>query len=653
MACCGNTITGAGSVAVDDGKRVNYVQGMLLGVDDFVQEQAYHRARQHELARELLGYGTVRGLRVTVDAGTARVRVTPGMAWTPSGAPVCVGSEQCCDINAWLASHRDAVRAAFGSPAPSPAPLTLHVVLSYRDCAVDAVPIPGEPCRSDDDLSAPSRLADGFRLELRLDAPPQREEMAVRDFADWIARVPVDTGSPPQGEADFLAALRAAAMAWLAPTSPPPPEDFMLGLPPPGLETTDSLLRAALRLWTTELRPLWRARFGCGPGATAPGGADDAVLLATLQLQVAPEDLQVVLASIVLDESRRPVLLSLRMVQELIAQNPAPEPATSVVAETAYGQLATAGTGSAYARADHSHGTPPLPVLAGDATGPVGTTSVVRLRGRTIEATAPSPGDVLALSSTNTWAPKAMPQPAGSVPAGLSFGGAGVVGTNATYARADHVHPLPALPPAPPVPPAATTPPTTLAFGDTAAVGTETAYARADHRHGAASLPALGGDVTGQIGNVRVVRLRGVPLAKNEPVPGQLLMFDGKNWVPGGVEPFSSGIVAVEPAGNALGATVTASGPARAKATRLNAATLEVVVELREIADADGPRKGFTGHLTPEWSDKTPVLAYLRRIEVAAADAVLLSFVIFASGELPNSLHRVHFTLHRFVPVQG
>lgn len=38
-------------------------KGMLLGVDDFVQEQAWGIARRHELAREVLGYGTVRGCR--------------------------------------------------------------------------------------------------------------------------------------------------------------------------------------------------------------------------------------------------------------------------------------------------------------------------------------------------------------------------------------------------------------------------------------------------------------------------------------------------------------------------------------------------------------------------------------------------------------
>ncbi len=650
MACCGQTPTGAGSVAVDEGKRVNYVQGMLLGVDDFVQEQTYHVARRHELARELLGYGTVRGLRVTVDEGTARVRVTPGMAWTPSGAPVCVGSEQCCDVNAWLAGHRDAVRAAFGSPAPSPAPLSLHVVLSYRDCAVDAVPIPGEPCRSDDDLTAPSRLADGFRLELRLEAPPQREEMAIRDFADWIARVPVDSGSPPQGEADFLASLRAAATAWLAPASPPPPEDFMIGPPPPGLETTDALLRAALRLWTTELRPLWRARFGCGPGATAPGGADDAVLLATLHLDVAPEDLQVVLASIVIDESRRPVLLSLRMVQELIAQNPVPEAGESVVAETTYGQGPATGSSVAYARADHSHGTPPLPLLAGDATGPTSATVVERLRGRAIDATAPAAGDVLALTAANTWAPKAMPQPSDAAPAALVFGGAGAAGGNAAFARADHVHPLPDLPP---VPTAATTAPTTLAFGDGALVGRAIAYARADHRHGVASLPALAGDVQGAITTSRVGALQGIPLDAEKPVPGRLLVFDGKAWTAGGVEPFASGVVELEIA-RSLAAGVTASTPAAAKASRLDAATVEVTVELGRVPDADGPRAGFSGSLTPAWNEKAPVTAYLRRIDAVSADTVLLVFVLRASGgELPSGPQGIHFTLHRFVRARG
>ena len=79
MGCCGQTTStataGSGTTTLDTGKRVNYTQGMLLGVDDFVQEQEWGMARRHELAREVLGYGTVRGLQVTLDAGTPRVRV--------------------------------------------------------------------------------------------------------------------------------------------------------------------------------------------------------------------------------------------------------------------------------------------------------------------------------------------------------------------------------------------------------------------------------------------------------------------------------------------------------------------------------------------------------------------------------------------------
>ena len=66
MGCCGQNTTGAGATAIDTGKRVNYTKGMLLGVDDFVQEQAYEIARRHEMARELIGYGTVRGLQVLI-----------------------------------------------------------------------------------------------------------------------------------------------------------------------------------------------------------------------------------------------------------------------------------------------------------------------------------------------------------------------------------------------------------------------------------------------------------------------------------------------------------------------------------------------------------------------------------------------------------
>lgn len=636
MGCCGqNTTTGAGAAALDTGKRVNYVKGMLLGVDDFVQEQAWHLARRHELAREVLGYGTVRGLKVGIDEHTARVRVTPGMAWTPSGAPVCVGADQCCDINAWIAKNAKAVDQKLEGLAGDPVPLTLYVVLAYAECAVDKVPVPGEPCRSDDDLTVESRIADGFRLELRLDAPAQREEDAIRDFCDWIARVPVDAGSPPQSETDFLAGLRAAATAWLHPSSPPaPPSDYMFGGPPAGMETTDALLRAALRLWVTELRPLWRARHGCGPGAVAAGGPDDAVLLAALDVQLvrsgSPDE--VVLDQIVVREDGRPVLLSLRLVQELITQNPAPEPADSVAPALAFGLAPAAGAGVAYARADHQHGTPTLPDLAGDVSGAITRNEVDSLQGQALEARAPKLGDFLVFDKftgglrpglgrrESAWQPRAVTLPVAT--------------------KID---------------------PTTVKFGDQPVAGNSTEYARADHRHGASALPDTGGDLTGAIDKAIISHLQGQPVKAKEPTEGQVLTFSDGAWraaaASGGsavplIEPVAAGILQLEvrTAGQGGVSVVLASGPTKAALAGIGDTQAELAVDVGAVADADGKRSGFVLKLTPVWHVETPLLAFAGAIKVSSGDSVSFTCMLFSATKLPAGRYRVHFELSRFTP---
>ena len=68
---------------------------------------------------------------------------------------------------------------AIGSP---PQPLTVYVVLCYRECETDPVPIPGGPCRTQEDSTAASRITDDFQLKLVLEPPPQVEENAVRRF---------------------------------------------------------------------------------------------------------------------------------------------------------------------------------------------------------------------------------------------------------------------------------------------------------------------------------------------------------------------------------------------------------------------------------------------------------------------------------------
>jgi hypothetical protein len=477
MACCGQSAAAPGVAVQDSGKRVNYTLGMLLGVDDFVQESAYQGARRRELARELLGYGTVRGLQVVLEADGDRgpqLRVTPGTAWTPSGAAVCVETDQCCSLNAWLRVHGKQVEQALGAAgSPSPSLLMLHAVLAFAECLTDNVPIPGEPCRSEAGQLQPSRVADGFRLELRLLAPAQREENAVRDFVDWISDIPVGDNSPPLTEDAFVEQLRDAAKAWLDRTSPSPdPDDFMFGSAPASTRVGEDLLRLALRIWTTELRPLWRARFGRDGGNEAPGGADDAVLLASIELPLVTGasgwqiDDTVDPVTLRPDESRRPILLSLRMVQELIAQHPSAEAGDAVVPADAFGLLPIAGTGAAYSRADHSHGTPTLPPLGGDLSGELGGIDstlprISRLQNHLLDASEPADGDMLVYQRR----------------------------------RPDSV---------------------------------EGAWTT---RRPTLSVPPFGGDLTGTIGTEQIKSLQTKPLNAPNPGPNQVLTFNGSEWV--------------------------------------------------------------------------------------------------------------------------
>ncbi|MFN7769806.1 MAG: hypothetical protein ACK5UC_21605, partial [Planctomycetaceae bacterium] len=92
------------SVSADPSKRVNYVQGMVLGVDDFTQQFSYHDARSRWPVRDLAGYGTVVGLPVLSKGNNndLQIEVGPGTAVVPSGRRVVVSATQCARLNDWL-----------------------------------------------------------------------------------------------------------------------------------------------------------------------------------------------------------------------------------------------------------------------------------------------------------------------------------------------------------------------------------------------------------------------------------------------------------------------------------------------------------------------------------------------------------------------
>ena len=354
-------------VASDPSKHVNYTFGMVLGVDDFNQEFAWLSERDRWLARDLLGYGTVWGLAVSTEPDPAdtsdptkraRVTVDRGVGLTPRGELVCVPAMQCAYLAPWLRTHADEVRGVLASDGD----LSLYVVLCYRERKTDNVPIPGEPCRSEDDLMAPSRLQDDFSLELRVAPPPQCEEDAVRDFVAWLRAVPI--ASPGSSLAAFEAEIRAAALP--APGSPPigspPIGSPPIGSPPIGSppaqgaqpcaamlhppigvaippDAVTEYLRAAFRIWATEIRPRWRLDLGCG-AACEPQPDAGCLLLAELVVpitwEVGPTQSTPIPGDPPFDvrEDRRPFVLSERVLQEWLLSGGGGEPLTGSPPDT-------------------------------------------------------------------------------------------------------------------------------------------------------------------------------------------------------------------------------------------------------------------------------------------------------------------------------
>ena len=105
-------------------KRVHHAFGMVMGVDEFQQEQA-HFEWKHRLSNRLLhGYGTVCGLRVSKreasDSGDVQIAVSRGYAISPRGRWIWVEHDQCmCIPRRRISSHSAVVSALLAAKVSS------------------------------------------------------------------------------------------------------------------------------------------------------------------------------------------------------------------------------------------------------------------------------------------------------------------------------------------------------------------------------------------------------------------------------------------------------------------------------------------------------------------------------------------------------
>jgi len=486
--------TSPATTAPDPHKHVKYSLGMVLGVDDFDQEFAYLSNRDQWLARDTIGYGTVCGLKVSIetDERGPRVSVEPGVAINPRGQLIRVTPAQCAYLNDWLDAHREDVIRELGSPPADQ--LTLYVVLCYRDCPTDPVPIPGEPCRDETEATVTSRLEDDFKLDLRFTPPDQTEENAVRDFVEWMSHIEISDGATSLSLDDFLAAIRDGAQL----SSPPsPPTDYMYGSPPSGIVINNAdaceYLRAAMRVWVTELRPLWR---GVACDGSTPD--EDCVLLAQLDVPLVDGSVSSD-EDVIVSEEQRPFLVHLRMLQEWLLCGP------------------------------HAIGSGGGSTLSGDAVGPISNTIVERIQQVAVAPILPDGGQVLTFDAeANQWAPM---NPVGGTTT-LDGDVTGAADDN-TVERLQHVV-------------VAATPPTgrqVLTFDSEANQWTP--------RDLPATNVTLNGDVTGAANNTIVDGIGQIPIDLTTLDDGEVLIFNkaqGK-WLPGSAGGTSGSDFVEHPAG--------------------------------------------------------------------------------------------------------
>jgi hypothetical protein len=336
---------GTGTLSPD--LRVFYQYGMVLGLDDFLQEQTHNLGLDYHHERALHGYGTVYGLQVTTSTPSdapadVTVTVEPGMAIDQFGREVTVPTAQCARLGAWLAAQDEASAGTVEANLGISGELVVYVVAAYAECPDDLVPLPGQPCSTSSQVQVPSRLRDAWDIDLRWAPPAMPAWDVVRQLAQLLNSVQVVPGLDPA-----LSSEEALTGAVLALPSPQTPSDAPSGSPPGPVsyqlpaEDADDAFGRILTVWVTQVRPQ------LPPDLTAPDPSwDPSVLLAAItchpQLPFLAAN-PVITSYSAPDDTGRPYLLHTGLIQELRLGGAA-GPAAPPVVQEAVTLSATADT---------------------------------------------------------------------------------------------------------------------------------------------------------------------------------------------------------------------------------------------------------------------------------------------------------------------
>src|SRR5262249_48530323 len=128
-----------------------------------------------------------------------------------------------------------------------------------------------QPCASEEDTRAPSRITESFQVELSWLPPPQIAEDVIREFGDLLMRVEIDhDGAYLDDSAHLYALVRD------------------LGLPGAPLPGGGPIWRWAARAWERMGRALaiWATEVCPRRHPPPEPGADDCILLACIHFDL-------------------------------------------------------------------------------------------------------------------------------------------------------------------------------------------------------------------------------------------------------------------------------------------------------------------------------------------------------------------------------
>lgn len=137
---------------------LSYHFGMLLGVDDFETEQAYHRAKHRLHNAWLHREGVVWGFGVEIDKDQGEIKVAPGLALDAAGHELHLDAAVCLDVEKWLEKNKDDPDLELETTDNEKKIKHAHVVIRFKACLTRQVPAFLEPCNNAGTGTAYSRI---------------------------------------------------------------------------------------------------------------------------------------------------------------------------------------------------------------------------------------------------------------------------------------------------------------------------------------------------------------------------------------------------------------------------------------------------------------------------------------------------------------